>query len=358
MGHRNNNKGRWPASSLTQQSRYLCKYQRSHPSLSQPAIVPYLTPPHLPSIHGSPTAPQQPLPSGSNTHHEAHDEQPRVRTPTGPLIQSPLDTLPLESPDLHFAKKWLDTICQVTARGMQPDMADRCTLRDIEEELFEALQVLEESLLTFYICGSLLCKRQQQPRAAAPQQPLASDGSTHHEAHDEQPRVRTPTDTLHAPTTRPPHAPPPKPAPAAIPAVQVPPYMPPLPVHAAPLPVHHPYMYPPPLPPAPEYKACHALLVPTGPINQHRVAHWRQNDWTGQWEYWEPSGDVDAYGRAMWEVRSADQDLMMRSWALVTDIRRAPSSWPTTSGRSEGIGRAITRIFRGWAGKKAEERLS
>ncbi|CEM12615.1 unnamed protein product [Vitrella brassicaformis CCMP3155] len=67
--------------------------------------------------------------------------------------------------------------------------------------LFEALRLLEEP--------------------AAPQQPLLSGSNTHHEAHDKQPRVRTPTGPLHAPTTRPQHDPPPKPAPAAIPHSQV-----------------------------------------------------------------------------------------------------------------------------------------
>ncbi|CEM12611.1 unnamed protein product [Vitrella brassicaformis CCMP3155] len=226
-------------------------------------------------------------------------------------IQSPLDTLPLESSELHFAKKWLDTICQVTARGMQPDMADRCTLRDIEEELLEALQVLEEpptaEVRKKAAASETFASSNPEPLHPSSLWQVTAAPTTRPTTRSRS-SVHPPALCTHPPpghhTPRPPNAPPCHPSRpnGAVHAT--------LPVHAAPLPAHHPY--PPPLPPAPEYKACHARIVPTaGPINQHRVAHWRQNDWTGQWEYWEPSGDVDAYGRAMWEVRSADQDLMI-----------------------------------------------
>ncbi|CEM35601.1 unnamed protein product [Vitrella brassicaformis CCMP3155] len=57
-------------------------------------------------------------------------------------VDSPLDTLPLKSPQLQYAESWLDTICRITARGMSADMANRGTLSDIETELFRALAML------------------------------------------------------------------------------------------------------------------------------------------------------------------------------------------------------------------------
>ncbi|CEM12461.1 unnamed protein product [Vitrella brassicaformis CCMP3155] len=74
-----------------------------------------------------------------------------------------------------------------------------------------------------------------------------------------------------------------------------------------------------------------------GPINHAREAHWRPSEWTGEWEYWQPYEDCQR--RGLWIVRSATQDLTMRSWAVVTDVMEGVEKIGT------GIANAIAGLF-------------
>ncbi|CEM35594.1 unnamed protein product [Vitrella brassicaformis CCMP3155] len=132
-------------------------------------------------------------------------------------------------------------------------------------------------------------------------------------APDAPPDTTTPSPPPAHPST----PPPPPPAAAARPVPSLPVIFGP---HGVPIPAHH-------IP----FTAGAPKLVSVG--GHHVQTGWVWNPFTEEREWWQPSA---AYP-GLWEVRSARQDLSMRSWAALSCIKEGV----------ETIGKAIAGVFGG-----------
>ncbi|CEM35612.1 unnamed protein product [Vitrella brassicaformis CCMP3155] len=301
---------------------------------------------------------------------------------------SPLDEI-IDTPGLDFAKKWRDGMCAIAAKGTNFHEEHRGTLKEVETRLFEQLHKLEAPALQL-LEPSTRRTQQDHPAAAAqpPQPPHIAHGHHREEgereedettvhpqpqhqgkemeavavvAVPEEPCVsRSPsqphhTDTAAATfeqdsTTEPddvpedpfpqrPHASPARTAMALQPSAPLAPEQPSGDVDDVidvvdededqhgdaappPAPTPTPPAHTPSLPsPLPFVKDTRGTRIPA-----HNVPY-------------QPGASSTVAYPGLWEVRSAHQDLVMRSWAALTDLKEGAERV------GKGIANAIAGLF-------------